>query len=184
MSIYVGGTEITDIKLGSTEINSVWVGSNQVWSRSITKTFRNRWWPGFSTIGTDEEAGFNDQWVAYYGLANDYYDFSPNTDFNKSPLQSGSGTPSISGIYWDKLNVPNVTPYEKVFFTLSGNVQNSGWTSMTIQHPGGTTTLSRASASFTAGTTSQWVWNVTSNPFGTSNQSFGNTPDTITVTWT
>ena len=34
MAIFVGGTNITDIKIGSTTINSVWVGANQVWSRA------------------------------------------------------------------------------------------------------------------------------------------------------
>ena len=35
MPIYVGGTQINDIRIGSTEINSVWVGANQVWSRTL-----------------------------------------------------------------------------------------------------------------------------------------------------
>lgn len=32
MTIFVGGNEINEIKIGSTTINEVWLGSNQVWS--------------------------------------------------------------------------------------------------------------------------------------------------------
>lgn len=38
MSIFIGGTEITDIKIGSTAINTVWIGSTKIWER-ITWTF-------------------------------------------------------------------------------------------------------------------------------------------------
>lgn len=38
MPIAVGGTNITDIKIGSTVINSVWVGGTQVWSRLSLST--------------------------------------------------------------------------------------------------------------------------------------------------
>jgi len=33
LTIQVGGTNITDIKIGSTAINSVWVGGANVWNR-------------------------------------------------------------------------------------------------------------------------------------------------------
>mgnify|MGYP000153055087 FL=1 len=35
MPIFIGGTQINDIRIGSTEINSVWVGGTQVWVRSL-----------------------------------------------------------------------------------------------------------------------------------------------------
>ncbi len=38
MPIAVGGTNITDIRVGSTVINSVWVGGTQVWSRLSLST--------------------------------------------------------------------------------------------------------------------------------------------------
>ena len=38
MPIAVGGTNITDIRIGSTVINSVWVGGTQVWSRLSLST--------------------------------------------------------------------------------------------------------------------------------------------------
>jgi len=38
LSIYIGGTEITDIKIGSTDINTVWIGATKIWER-ITWTF-------------------------------------------------------------------------------------------------------------------------------------------------
>lgn len=38
MTIYIGGTEITDIKIGSTDINTVWIGATKIWER-ITWTF-------------------------------------------------------------------------------------------------------------------------------------------------
>ena len=34
MSIYVGGNQVTDIRIGSTEINSVWIGASKVWERA------------------------------------------------------------------------------------------------------------------------------------------------------
>ena len=33
MGIFIGGTEITDIKIGSTDINSVWIGATKIWER-------------------------------------------------------------------------------------------------------------------------------------------------------
>ena len=43
MSIYIGWTEITDIKIGSTAINSVWIGGTQIWGRlSVTTNPSNR----------------------------------------------------------------------------------------------------------------------------------------------
>lgn len=33
MPIFIGGTEIKDIKIGSTDINSVWIGATKVWER-------------------------------------------------------------------------------------------------------------------------------------------------------
>lgn len=36
MSIFIGGTEITDIQIGSTAINSVYVGANKVWDRIVS----------------------------------------------------------------------------------------------------------------------------------------------------
>lgn len=38
MPIAVGGTNITDIRIGSTVINSVWVGGTQVWTRLSLST--------------------------------------------------------------------------------------------------------------------------------------------------
>ena len=51
-------------------------------------------------------------------------------------------------------------------FTVTGVVANSGWTTMNV---GGTTSLARASATFsTAGGNSTWTWFNTSNLFGSS----------------
>lgn len=51
-------------------------------------------------------------------------------------------------------------------FTVTGVVANSGWSTMNV---GGTTSLSRASATFsTAGSNSTWTWFNTSNLFGSS----------------
>lgn len=38
MPIFIGGTEITDIKIGATDINTVWIGATKIWER-ITWTF-------------------------------------------------------------------------------------------------------------------------------------------------
>lgn len=39
MPIFIGGTEIKDIKIGSTVINTVWIGATKVWERlSVTMT--------------------------------------------------------------------------------------------------------------------------------------------------
>lgn len=38
MGIFIGGTEITDIKIGSTDINTVWIGATKIWER-VSWTF-------------------------------------------------------------------------------------------------------------------------------------------------
>ena len=53
MPIFIGGTQINDIRIGSTEINSVWVGGTQVWVRSLIDPETG--WNDTSGISTSEE---------------------------------------------------------------------------------------------------------------------------------
>lgn len=79
-----------------------------------------------------------------------------------SNLYSGA---SIIGVHHSSSN--------RLYFYVSGNRANSGWTSMTV----GSTTVQRTSATYTNNTTwVGWYWDSISNPFGSSGSN-------TTVTW-
>jgi hypothetical protein len=137
LAIYIGGNEITDIKIGSSDINSVWVGGTEVWSRNL----------GQSTVTVGR---YNDGYVEYYGYSN---------------LDSTFG--SISGSTASFLNNATIQEiafsYGYVTFVVSGTQNNSGWTNMDIAG----TNFSRSSASYaTASGKTYWSW-IDNNPFGT-----------------
>ena len=74
MPISVGGSEITDIQIGSTAINSVWIGATQVWSRA----------PAYSLVVTG--TGFDLKIDPANALAFRYFSVSPD--------------PAPTGIVW------------------------------------------------------------------------------------
>lgn len=155
MSIYVGSTEITEIKIGSTEINEVWVGSNKVWSSSLdTQTVT----VGYKAAADPTYAG------PWYGFS----DVSPTFSFGSvsdgiCKWESGSNyislyaqNPTIYGGSWIlKIGIDDTTP------------TNSGWTTVSV---GGGTAHARTSFNYSTdpGGVTSWTKNVgTTAPFGT-----------------
>lgn len=190
MGIYIGSTEITDIKHGNTEINSVWVGSTQVWTRGIT--FPNFYYYtrqnySYGTYRDTWEAGFNENRVGIGAGVSYYGSISPSNVWTKSALiNSSDPTPYIDQIMYRKVHgTANSANIERVYLRVTEPVQNNGWTTMKISQPNGDTSLSRTSASYTYGSAStMWTWDVNSNPFGTTTDAGASTGDTITVSWT
>ena len=70
------------------------------------------------------------------------------------------------------LNWTNLASRNELRFRVSGNVGNSGWTSITV----GSTTLNRTDAAYSTGSVTDWTWGSIANPIGTSG--------TQTVSWT
>lgn len=137
MAIYIGGNEITDIKIGSNDINSVWVGGSQVWSRNL---------------GTS---------VVTVGVYNDGY--STNIGYSNIGTSIGSISGSTASFLSNASIEQILFSYGYVFFTVSGTHSNSGWSYMDIDG----TSYSRSSATYsTSSGNTYWSW-VSNNPFGT-----------------
>ena len=165
MEIYVGGTEITDIKIGNTEINSVWIGANQVWSRGYTLTLDyDTQYQAFSY-----NTYTNTNYAGYSGTSGQPINGSidPNT-FTKSPLVTSSqSTPSITHLFTYEKAGTATTDQFTLHFQLDKECSNSGWTSMTIQRlyngapTGSVFTYARTTAGFLSSTTSSiWIWDL------------------------
>jgi hypothetical protein len=192
MSIFIGSNEINDIVIGSTPINSVWIGANQVWSRS--KVITNDWYEhnqylNYGSSKVTKYAGFSSDHTSTDSSGSDTVlddsSIAPNASFTRSPQVAGqtAGT-DIEDLFWYKMvyietnhlqEVLNVTTTEHVKLRLTKEVTDTGWTSMTI----GSMTLNRADADSFNGW--EWEWDVTSNPFGSDEESGLDT--TTEVTW-
>ena len=100
MGIYVGGTDITDIKIGSTAINSVWIGSTKIWERvswtfgiPITSVNDSGALSGGLSVTSSGVLNFN-------GATNSYYATPSNSaigQYYEVRLTKSSGTSPISG---------------------------------------------------------------------------------------
>ena len=151
MSIFIGGTEITDIQIGSTAINSVYVGANKVWDRSLDT----------QTVTVGEYISGTNSNIRGYGFG---------------PTPGGSISDGTSNMYSGASYVQIDTLADIsdgqgwiVQLGINGTHPNSGWTTMTIDG----VAFNRADISFhtqTSGITN-WVWadapRPQTNPFGT-----------------
>ena len=102
MGIYVGGTEITDIKIGSTAINSVWIGSTKIWERiswtfgiPITSVNDSGALGGGLTVSSSGGLSFNAVSSSYYATPSNsaigqYYEVMLTKSSGSSPY-SGPG---------------------------------------------------------------------------------------------
>lgn len=147
MEIYVGGTEITDIKIGNTEINSVWFGANQVWSRGYTQTV---------TVGVNQNTP-------------DRYGYSNNNTIGGGIYGSMSdGTANWRGNNAYDFLFHRNSDSRILLGVRNYNLGNSGFTSMRINGPAGN--VDRTAASFSQSAhfdVSYWIWTGrTTNPFG------------------
>jgi hypothetical protein len=169
MGIFIGGTEIKDIKIGSTAINSVWIGANEVWSRNLDQQT--------VTVGY---RSYTDDFGSGNGAVTNIYGFTPLINGDRggsisdgtSNLYSGA---SINVLYWWHASYSWTSDVKKVVFSVTGTFSNSGWTTMSVAG----TNFARTSASFsTSFGFTRWEWPTASNPFGTT------VGATKTVTWT
>lgn len=100
MSIFIGGTEITDIKIGSTAINTVWIGSTKIWER-ITWTFGIP----VTTVSDSGALGASltvrsDGGITFNAASSTYYGNPSNSNFGQyyeARLTKSSGTSPSSG---------------------------------------------------------------------------------------
>ena len=146
MTVFIGGTEITDIQIGGTAINSVHVGANQVWVRGLdVQTV---------TVGTASSGTLT--WWGYNGTSFAHGSVSDGT----SNMYSGSSYAAI-----DSFTDSSVGGYGyTTLLYVVGSHANSGWTTMTIDG----VAFNRTAASFTQASTTSWTWTsaTTNSPFG------------------
>ena len=100
MGIFIGGTEITDIKIGSTAINQVFVGSTLVWQR-VTWTF------GIPVTTVNDTGALgggvtvrSDGVITFNSVSNSYYGNPSNANFGQyyeARLTKSSGTSPSTG---------------------------------------------------------------------------------------
>ena len=143
MSIFVGGSEIAEIKIGSTTINEVYVGSTLVWSANHRVT--------------QGRSGTNTSAADYRG-----FDNSGTTSGIGSVSPSTLNGATITMITAYRLTVKNNTSY---YFTVrvAGNRAQNFFTSVTESSLGTKTTSSTYSFTSTGGVTT-WTWALTGIP--------------------
>ena len=138
MGIFIGGTEIKDIKIGSTAINKVFIGANQVWSRNLDQQT--------VTVGNILNM--------FYGKV--FASTSPNAGSVSDGTCNFKSGAIINELNWFSGNVQ---------FGIDGSHSNSGFNTMTIN--GANFTRSNATF-YQYSTRTVWQWsNVSTNPFGT-----------------
>ncbi len=93
MAIYVGGQEISDIRIGTTKINSVWVGGAKVWQRATVTV------SGATITDANEFYGlasvrFNSDGTVDEGAAGNYSQINAGTDWVR-PVSEAPGSYQI-----------------------------------------------------------------------------------------
>ena len=152
MSIFIGGTEITDIQIGSTAINSVYVGANKVWERFTgldTQTV---------TVGTTN-SGPSTPYIIWWGYATVNFPHGSVSD-GTSNMYSGATYVAI-----DSFTVSDDPSYGyTTLLYIQGSLPNTGWTTMTVDG----VAFNRTDATYTQAATSSWAWGsaTTTSPFG------------------
>tara|TARA_R110002153_G_C13294507_1_gene495139 strand:+ start:1542 stop:2036 length:495 start_codon:yes stop_codon:yes gene_type:complete len=153
MTVFIGGTEITDIQIGSTAINSVYVGANKVWDRVTSLDTQ--------TVTVGEYISGSNPNLRGYG-------FGPTTGGSisdgTSNMYSGAAYYTIDTL----IDLSNGLGW-LVQLIINGTQPNSGWTTMTIDG----VAFDRADISFHSVSSGKtyWVWGDSprpqTNPFGT-----------------
>lgn len=133
MPIFVGGSEIKDIKIGNTEINDVYVGGNHVWTRGLLSLSMTT--GGYYDNDEDDDGDtYIEHRIGYEG-----------GNYGHGSLSSTSFAAIISGttireLQWER---ENNLRYFQLRLERSSSIPNSGWTSMTLNGH----TFNRTSAS-------------------------------------
>ena len=152
MSIFIGGTEITDIQIGSTAINSVYVGANKVWDRIVSLDTQT------VTVGTATTQPSN-PYIIWWGYNGDSFIHGSVSD-GTSNMYSGATYVAI-----DSFTVSDDPSYGyTTLLYIQGSLPNSGWTTMTVDG----VAFNRTDATYTQAATTSWVWGnaTTTSPFG------------------
>lgn len=169
MPIFVGGTEITDIKIGSTEINEVYVGANKVWERSLAtynvtyqdqdSQFTNTNTGGETQYNTHYKRGYvQDSWTGY--INSSMGSITP-TAFTLSSYTGSTPTiNTLASVYIHRSTSGYLSggsvDYNKTRFVVNGLVSNNGWSTVEVNG----TTFNRSSASYSqASGKTTWEWN-------------------------
>ena len=112
MSIFIGGNEIKDIKIGSTAINSVWIGANRVWLRTLLNPETG--WNNSSSSGTGNSGSHYSNTVTITQACTLKFTasaLSGNSNSNTTYVEvnTGSGFPSsgYSSYYWGEGGISN-----------------------------------------------------------------------------
>tara|TARA_E500000081_G_scaffold50189_1_gene53332 strand:- start:211 stop:657 length:447 start_codon:yes stop_codon:yes gene_type:complete len=134
MAIFVGSTQINDIKIGSTAINEVYVGSNLVWSRGLTVT------EGYLAISV-------------FGQTLYYYGYS-------APLSFGSISGNINGAAVNASYFLGAL----FILTLSGNRAQNFFTSITPQGGSALASSAATRSYDSSSGRTTWTWTSTSRP--------------------
>ena len=135
MAIFVGSTQINDIKIGSTAINEVYVGSNLVWSRGLTVT------EGYLA-------------VSVFGSTLYYYGYS-------APLSFGSISGNINGA---AVNASYFLGNSIFVLTLAGNRAQNFFTSITPQGHSALASSAASRSYDSSSDRTTWTWTSTSRP--------------------
>ena len=154
MPIRIGGSNITDIKVGSTAINEVYKGSSRVWHRGVDVQYV------YSTINSGSTII---QWYGYSYLTSG----SSITD-GTCNFKGGSNYYAI--VFVDSINGGNLS------VAILGNHGNSGFSKVTING----NVYRRSDSNFvfqtfndgTVGWITYFTWADTTNPFPTNNTTY------------
>ena len=167
MHTEVDGTSGSTVSINDADIRGL-IGK----SSGATMSF-NEWYGASSAVDTQTVTVGNTN-LNIYGTVYNTYGFSTGIGtISDGTCNFKSGASIYQVNYFDI----NGNSNQAIYFSLTGNHANSGFTTMSIA--GTNYTRTDASYSYTSGTNrSLWVWTATSNPFGTT------VGATKTVVWT
>lgn len=163
MPIFVGGTEINEIKIGNSEIKTVWVGGTKVWQSSLVS---------FTiTCGENYEEGDNDDGdntEIRHQIGYSQNDIGSISDDDFSDVYAGA---YVQSIQWQREHDFNSSNDRDWYFGLLGGasaIPNSGWTKMTVDddHVYNRTSAFASYASYhsSQGHRRNWIWTETTSP--------------------
>lgn len=165
--VEAGGNTTTTAGINDTDIRGL-IGK----SSGATMSF-NEWYGASSSLDT-QTVTVGETILVFYGTTYNGYGY---TGADGSVSDGTCNFKSGASIYQLSYQDTNGTSNKKVFFEITGNHANSGFTTMSVAG----TNFARTSStySYASGTNrTRWYWNVTSNPFGTT------VGATKTVVWT
>lgn len=153
MHVEVGGTSGTTCSLNDSDIRGL-IPNRASGALSRFSDFHGRSavsnWSATMTVGTASAFKVN-----YYGYG--LVITTPIGSLTDTTVDNLSGAPQVANLRWN--------PNQVIFSVGTGNLPNSGFTTLTI----GSSSFSRSSATYSTAISgqTQWVWSTSTNPFGT-----------------